>query len=69
MKANLTIGIREELKYYSNLYVDREIQTLNLKKELALIVVQQLIRVKIVVKDQDKLVLNSQTRISYLMMF
>jgi hypothetical protein len=54
MKANLTIGIREELKYYSNLYVDREIQTLNLKKELALIVVQQLIRVKIVVKDQDK---------------
>lgn len=69
MKVNLIIGIKEELKYEIMFYVDRVKQILNLKKEHVLIVVQQHIKVKIVVKDQDKQELNSQIKIFNQMMF
>lgn len=69
MKVNLIIGIKEELKYEIIFYVDRVKQILNLKKEHVLIVVQQHIKVKIVVKDQDKQELNSQIKIFNQMMF
>lgn len=69
MKVNLIIGIKEELKYEIIFYVDRVKQILNLKKEHVLIVVQQHIKVKIVVKDQDKQELNLQIKIFNQMMF
>lgn len=69
MKVNLITGIKEELKYEIKFYVDRVKQILNLRKEHVLIVVLQHIKVKIVVKDQDKTGLNLQIRIFNQMMF
>lgn len=69
MKVNSIIGIKEEQKYEIKFYVDRVKQIWNLKKEHVLIVVQQHIKVKIVVKDQDKQELNLQIKIFNQMMF